>query len=150
MCKNPEPSLICSKAPWGRKDSWRNCLVWRGPDSGMCIVSRFYRPGVCAVPCSCVCSHACTTLRQLQRGLLQMAASLGPISSSVRVVGGQEVSEARPALQAEALGLTREASSLRRAGLVGRGQHRPLVRSCYFWESHGGAFLPSSRSPATL
>lgn len=44
-----------------------------------------------------------------------MAASLGPVSS-VRVVGGQEVSEAHPALPAEALGLTREASSLRMAG----------------------------------
>lgn len=54
-------------------------------------------------------------LGQLQRGLLQMATSLGPVSS-VRVVGGQEVSEARPALPAEALGLTREASSLRMAG----------------------------------
>lgn len=73
-------------------------------------------------------------LGQLQRGLLQMAASLGPISSSVRVVGGQEVSEACPALAAGALGLTRKASSLRMAGggVVGGRQHRPLFRSCCF------------------
>lgn len=97
MCINPEPALDVGK-PLG---VGRTAVA--EPDSGMVPVSRFYHPGVVQplFPCVLPCMHtlsACYVLGRFQRGLLQMAESLGPISSSVRVVSGQEVSGVRPAL----------------------------------------------------
>lgn len=97
MCTNPEPVLYVGRP----LEAGRTAVA--EPDSGVVPVSRFYHPGVvqplfpCVLPCMRILS-ACYVLGQFQRELLQMAGSLGPISSSVRVVSGQAVSGAHPAL----------------------------------------------------
>lgn len=89
----PEPRPVCSKAPWGRKESCRSCLRWRG------------RALACASVPDFIIRHLhnpLSTRAPTPRSLCPRAASdgrtPGPVCSSVRAVGGQAASEAHPVL----------------------------------------------------
>lgn len=74
-----------------------------------------------------------------------MAESLGPISSSVRIVSGQEVSEARPALPAGAGPGWKHQFPEDSQGWLAEGSTDHFSGAVVFLESQGGDFLPSSR-----
>lgn len=77
----------------------------RGKTRACVSVSRFCHPGVCKRLVPCVCSHACThswdvmSFGSFRENLFRL-----PVSSGVRGVGGQEVSDTLPALPAGVLG----------------------------------------------
>lgn len=149
MSKNPEPSPVHRKVPWGREENWRKRLMLRGQTLACVSVSRFCHPSVCIAPCPLYmlpCVHPLPGYLILRENLFTW-----PLSSGVRGRVDRRSLRLSQPCQLGPWGPPRKAVSREQTRVVGREQHRPLLgSSCLFRNSMAVVFCRLLRSPPSL